>query len=215
MQSSIGSVRTIQNMHPVSLSRLVRSTGYPHEKRSSRFARHSIRSSNHCPSYGNIYLTVSQLYRHIMQQIFFFFCDKIYGSVGHCFSRNPTTGEKGCGLVGEVWGIDGVKRILTTSSNSQSISTPSSGLSYPMIPQSSGAVCKETFQELQVIGHRLETHFRDMQSFEFVVDDIIGKIFVIQCRPGRRTPKAAVTIAVDMVNEQVIITILITSDSNH
>lgn len=91
--------------------------------------------------------------------------------------------------------MDGLKRFLTETSTNDILQVNTT--------LSTGALCKETFEELQRIGQQLEAFFHDMQNFEFVVDDILGKIFVLQCRPGKRTPKAAVTIAVEMVAEKV------------
>ncbi len=59
-----------------------------------------------------------------------------------------------------------------------------------------------TYREIQSVGKRLELRFGDMQDFEFTVQQ--GRLFVLQCRAGKRTPWAALRIAVDLVKEGVI-----------
>lgn len=58
------------------------------------------------------------------------------------------------------------------------------------------------FKELNEIQSFLETHFKDMQDIEFTVED--GHLYLLQTRTGKRSPAAAVQIAVDMVNEGLI-----------
>jgi pyruvate,orthophosphate dikinase len=57
-------------------------------------------------------------------------------------------------------------------------------------------------QELERAKPRLEAAFRDMQDFEFTVQD--GRLYFLQTRAGKRTPWAAVQIAVDLVSESII-----------
>jgi pyruvate,orthophosphate dikinase len=56
--------------------------------------------------------------------------------------------------------------------------------------------------ELERIRQVLESHFKDMQDFEFTIQD--GKVFMLQTRNGKRTGVAAVRIAVEMVKEKLI-----------
>ena len=58
------------------------------------------------------------------------------------------------------------------------------------------------FKQLLKVQKILESHFKDMQDFEFTVED--GKLFMLQTRNGKRTGLAAVKIACDMVKEKVI-----------
>ena len=60
----------------------------------------------------------------------------------------------------------------------------------------------EIFKEITTIRNRLEEHYRDMQDMEFTVQE--GKLFMLQCRNGKRTGPAAVKMAVDMVAEKMI-----------
>jgi pyruvate,orthophosphate dikinase len=72
-------------------------------------------------------------------------------------------------------------------------------------PQPIGALkdtLPEVFDQLHGITKRLEKHYRDIQDFEFTVQD--GKLYMLQTRNGKRTGHAAVRIAVDMVKEKLI-----------
>ncbi|NHJ20032.1 MAG: pyruvate, phosphate dikinase [Candidatus Lokiarchaeota archaeon] len=60
----------------------------------------------------------------------------------------------------------------------------------------------EIYKELKETMVNLEKHYRDMQDIEFTIEN--GKLFILQTRNGKRTPSAAVKIAVDMVNEGLI-----------
>src|SRR5258707_12138133 len=58
------------------------------------------------------------------------------------------------------------------------------------------------YDQLRDITTRLENHYRDMQDFEFTIQE--GKLYMLQTRNGKRTGPAAVRIAVDMVEERMI-----------
>ncbi len=58
------------------------------------------------------------------------------------------------------------------------------------------------YQELMKVYKILDKHYRDMQDFEFTIEE--KRLFVLQTRTGKRTAQAAVKIAVDMVNEKLI-----------
>jgi len=58
------------------------------------------------------------------------------------------------------------------------------------------------YAELEQVRKTLESHFKDMQDFEFTIED--GKLFMLQTRNGKRTGLAAVRIAVEMVKEKLI-----------
>ncbi|KAH7818005.1 pyruvate phosphate dikinase 2 (PPDK2) [Monocercomonoides exilis] len=60
----------------------------------------------------------------------------------------------------------------------------------------------DTYKQLMDVFHKLEEHFKDMQDLEFTVEE--GKLFMLQCRSGKRTAAAAVRIAVEMVKEGLI-----------
>src|SRR5207244_4133192 len=58
------------------------------------------------------------------------------------------------------------------------------------------------YKQLCVITGRLERHYRDMQDFEFTLQE--NRLYILQTRNGKRTGKAAVKIAADMVKEELI-----------
>ena len=58
------------------------------------------------------------------------------------------------------------------------------------------------YAQLREITSRLEKHYRDIQDFEFTIQE--GKLYLLQTRNGKRTAQAAVRIAVEMVNEGLI-----------
>jgi pyruvate,orthophosphate dikinase len=108
-------------------------------------------------------------------------------ATGVGFTRNPATGEKE--LYGEflfnAQGEDVVAGIRTPS---------------PLI--SLETKMPGVFTELKDITDNLEKHYKDIQDFEFTVQD--GKLYMLQTRSGKRTGFAAVKIAVDMVEEGLI-----------
>ena len=58
------------------------------------------------------------------------------------------------------------------------------------------------YEQLRTITSKLEKHYRDMQDFEFTIQD--GKLYMLQTRNGKRTGLAAVRVAIDMVREGLI-----------
>ncbi len=63
-------------------------------------------------------------------------------------------------------------------------------------------IMPECYQQLREITTRLEKHYRDMQDFEFTIQE--GRLYMLQTRNGKRTGLAAVRVAIDMVNEGLI-----------
>ena len=119
--------------------------------------------------------------------------EMVYGNSGNnsgtgvAFTRNPATGEKA--LFGEylinAQGEDVVAGIRTPS--------PIATLKDEM---------PEVYTEFANIAERLEKHYKDMQDMEFTIEN--GKLFILQTRNGKRTAKAAIKVAVDLVNEGMI-----------
>ena len=60
----------------------------------------------------------------------------------------------------------------------------------------------KSYADLEKIRHILETHYTDMMDIEFTIQQ--GKLYMLQCRVGKRTAFAAIKIAVDMVGEKLI-----------
>lgn len=106
---------------------------------------------------------------------------------GVAFTRNPSTGEKG--IFGEylinAQGEDVVAGVRTPQ--------PITQLENDM-PD-----CYRQFMELAM---KLETHYRDMQDMEFTIEE--GKLYFLQTRSGKRTAPAAIKIACDLVDENMI-----------
>jgi pyruvate, orthophosphate dikinase len=67
-----------------------------------------------------------------------------------------------------------------------------------------GEVLPQVHQKLEDVGRILEREFQDMQEFEFTVQD--GQLYLLQTRVGKRTPWAALRIAVDQVREGLVST---------
>ena len=120
-------------------------------------------------------------------------------ATGVAFTRDPATGERT--LFGEflvnAQGEDVVAGIRTP----QSITKRAREASKSKRP-SMEEVMPEAFAELSRIASSLEAHYRDMQDVEFTVQE--GKLFMLQTRGGKRTAKAALKTAVDMVREGLI-----------
>jgi len=72
-------------------------------------------------------------------------------------------------------------------------------------PKAIAAMAKElpkNFTDLEKVRARLEKHFKDMQDFEFTIEN--GRLFILQTRNGKRTGLAAIRIAVEMTQEKLI-----------
>jgi pyruvate,orthophosphate dikinase len=106
---------------------------------------------------------------------------------GVAFTRDPSTGEKK--MYGEflmnAQGEDVVAGIRTPS--------PIAKLK---------EVMPDVYDQFIDISTRLENHYRDMQDMEFTIER--GKLYMLQTRNGKRTPGAALKIAVDLVHEGLI-----------
>ncbi|HBF29707.1 pyruvate, phosphate dikinase [Rhizobium sp.] len=120
-------------------------------------------------------------------------------ATGVAFTRNPSTGEKE--LYGEflvnAQGEDVVAGIRTPQSLTEAARLES-GYDKPAMEK----LMPEAFAQFKAICTRLETHYMDMQDVEFTIER--GKLWMLQTRIGKRTTKAAMKIAVDMVAEGLI-----------
>lgn len=106
---------------------------------------------------------------------------------GVAFTRNPSTGENL--LYGE---------FLVNAQGEDVVA----GIRTPMPISKLEEELPSVYQQFVDTCDKLENHYRDMQDIEFTVEK--GKLYMLQCRNGKRTARAAVTIAVDMVNEGLI-----------
>ncbi|UUX50347.1 pyruvate, phosphate dikinase [Nisaea acidiphila] len=120
-------------------------------------------------------------------------------STGVCFSRNPSTGDNhfyGEFLV-NAQGEDVVAGIRTPQPLTLA-ERENGGGELPSMEETQ----PEVFKELCAIREKLEGHYRDMQDMEFTVQQ--NRLWILQTRNGKRTAKAALKIACDLVREGVI-----------
>ena len=103
---------------------------------------------------------------------------------GVAFTRDPATGENG--LFGE---------FLTNAQGEDVVA----GVRTPMHISEMEEKFPEAFVQFKQVCETLEKHYRDMQDMEFTVEH--GKLYMLQTRNGKRTAKAALKIACDLVDE--------------
>ncbi len=106
---------------------------------------------------------------------------------GVAFTRDPATGEKG--LMGE---------FLVNAQGEDVVA----GVRTPMPIAQMAEKFPEAFAQFEKVCATLEDHYRDMQDMEFTVE--AGKLYMLQTRNGKRTAKAALKIACDLVDEGMI-----------
>ena len=106
---------------------------------------------------------------------------------GVAFTRDPATGEKK--LMGE---------FLTNAQGEDVVA----GVRTPMPIAEMAEKFPEAYDEFVKVCNILEDHYRDMQDMEFTVEH--GKLYMLQCRNGKRTAPAALKIACDLVDEGMI-----------
>ena len=106
---------------------------------------------------------------------------------GVAFTRDPATGEKK--LMGE---------FLTNAQGEDVVA----GVRTPMPISQMEEKFPEAYADFVKVCALLEEHYRDMQDMEFTVEN--GKLYMLQCRSGKRTAQAALKIACDLVDEGMI-----------
>ncbi len=117
----------------------------------------------------------------------------VFGNMGNdsatgvCFTRNPSTGEK------ELFG-----EYLINAQGEDVVA----GIRTPQPVVKMKEEIPEAFEQLLQLMNTLEKHYRDMQDIEFTVEK--GKLYMLQTRSGKRTARAAIKIAVEMVHEGLI-----------
>ncbi len=120
-------------------------------------------------------------------------------ATGVAFTRNPATGENV--FYGE-WlpnaqGEDVVAGIRTPNPLNKATKTEQN----QHLPSLEEAM-PELYRQLEDIRVRLEKHYKDMQDIEFTIQE--GKLYMLQCRVGKRTGTAALNMAMDMLHEGLI-----------
>jgi pyruvate,orthophosphate dikinase len=108
-------------------------------------------------------------------------------ATGVAFTRDPSTGEK------TVYG-----EYLPNAQGEDVVA----GIRTPKKLQLLANEMPEAYKELLEIFDRLEKHYRDMMDIEFTIEK--GKVYILQTRVGKRSARAEVKIAVDMVKEGLI-----------
>ena len=117
----------------------------------------------------------------------------VFGNLGETsgtgvgFTRNPAIGNK------EFYG-----EFLLNAQGEDVVS----GVRTPVHILELEKIMPEVYNQLRAITTRLETHYKDMQDFEFTIQD--GTLYMLQTRNGKRTGLAAVRIALQMVDEGLI-----------
>lgn len=117
----------------------------------------------------------------------------VFGNMGETsgtgvgFTRNPATGENH--FYGE---------FLMNAQGEDVVA----GIRTPVPITELQKVMPNVYAQLREITSRLEHHYKDVQDFEFTIQE--GKLYMLQTRTGKRTGKAAVKIAVDLVEEGII-----------
>src|SRR2546428_8023575 len=117
----------------------------------------------------------------------------VFGNLGETsgtgvgFTRNPATGAK------EFYG-----EFLMNAQGEDVVA----GIRTPVPILELEKVMPQVYNQLRDITTRLEKHYRDMQDFEFTIQD--GRLYMLQTRNGKRTGIAAVKVALDMVEEGLI-----------
>jgi pyruvate,orthophosphate dikinase len=117
----------------------------------------------------------------------------VFGNLGDTsgtgvgFTRNPATGVK------EFYG-----EFLMNAQGEDVVA----GIRTPVPILELQKIMPKVYEQLREITTRLEKHYRDMQDFEFTIQD--GKLYMLQTRNGKRTGRAAVRVAIQMVEEGLI-----------
>jgi pyruvate,orthophosphate dikinase len=117
----------------------------------------------------------------------------VFGNMGEdsgtgvAFTRNPATGENH--IFGEY---------LMNAQGEDVVA----GVRTPMGIDQLEEQAPDIYRQFVEIARKLEQHYRDVQDIEFTIEK--GRLFILQCRAGKRTGAAAVKIAVDMVGEGLI-----------
>ena len=120
-------------------------------------------------------------------------------ATGVAFSRNPATGENK--FYGE-WLINAQGEDVVAGIRTPNPLNEATKNDHNKHLDSLETAMPAVYNELDEIQKNLELHFRDMQDIEFTIQD--GKLWMLQCRVGKRTGLAALNMAMDMLHEGLI-----------
>jgi len=129
----------------------------------------------------------------------------VFGNMGNdcatgvAFTRDPSTGENK--FFGEYL-VNAQGEDVVAGSRTPRYITKKAKEDAGAKEDSMEEIMPKIFKELKNIFTKLEKHYRDMQDIEFTVEN--NKLWMLQTRTGKRTAKAAIKIAVDMVKEKLI-----------
>jgi pyruvate, orthophosphate dikinase len=117
-------------------------------------------------------------------------CQMVFGNMGDdsgtgvCFTRDPSTGE-------ETYYGD----LLINAQGEDVVA----GVRTPLPLEELKGLMPEAYAQLEAVRVMLEVHYKEMQDIEFTIER--GKLFMLQCRTGKRSPQAAFKIAVDQATK--------------
>jgi len=120
-------------------------------------------------------------------------CQMVFGNMGDdcgtgvCFTRDPSTGEA------EYYGD-----LLINAQGEDVVA----GVRTPLKLDELQRLMPECYEQLEAVRVMLELHYKEMQDLEFTIER--GKLYMLQCRTGKRSPQAAFKIAVDQATKPLI-----------
>ncbi|MDO8632879.1 MAG: PEP/pyruvate-binding domain-containing protein, partial [Phycisphaerales bacterium] len=120
-------------------------------------------------------------------------CQMVFGNMGDdcgtgvCFTRDPSTGE--CTFYGD---------FLINAQGEDVVA----GVRTPLRLEELRTLMPEVYDQLEAMRVILEIHYKEMQDLEFTIER--GKLYMLQCRTGKRSPQAAFKIAVDQATRPLL-----------
>ena len=155
-----------------------------------RLARDAVFRSWNNPrakEYRRIYDISDEIGTAVSVQLMVFGNTGDRSATGVGFTRNPATGEK------EFYG-----EFLVNAQGEDVVA----GIRTPQPIAELERIMPAAYKQLRKITSRLERHYKDIQDFEFTIQD--DRLFMLQTRSGKRTGHAAIRIATDLVDERLV-----------
>ena len=171
--------------------RLTSGRGFPEDPLEQlRLARDAVFRSWNTPrakEYRRIYQIPDDIGTAVNVQLMVFGNTGDRSATGVGFTRNPATGAK------EFYG-----EFLVNAQGEDVVA----GIRTPQPIRELERLMPATYRQLRRITSRLERHYKDVQDFEFTIQD--ERLFMLQTRSGKRTARAAIRIATDLVDERIV-----------
>ena len=165
--------------------------GFPHDPLEQlRLARDAVFRSWNTPrakEYRRIYHIPDDIGTAVNVQLMVFGNTGERSATGVGFTRNPATGVK------EFYG-----EFLVNAQGEDVVA----GIRTPQPIRELERLMPVAYRQLRKITSRLERHYKDVQDFEFTIQD--ERLFMLQTRSGKRTGHAAIRIATDLVDERIV-----------